>query len=716
MRRQFRNARPQPPTSRYPDLTGHYKVKLKSGRDLGAAIRAFEANPHVDHVEKIGIHALYITPNDPYFEGSPAPSFPYDQFHYWDSYGIDAHLAWDAETGDPTVVVGILDTGVRYFHRDLGGDNEPWDPNNPQSNGNIWVNPGEIPGNNIDDDYNGYVDDTVGWDFVNAERDPLDPFIRCIDQDCLTPDNDPDDGEGHGTHVAGTVSAITNNSLLVAGIAGGFVGDTGHGVKILPMRIGYRVFYLGILTGVVRMDWAAEAMHYIADQVDSGIKVTAINCSWSSSNSGGLDAAVNNLLARDVMVIHAAGNSNSSSPDFLGSKAGVMNVAATDIYGFGASFTNHGSWVDVAAPGVDVLSTYRNPDDPDPTAHYIAVISGTSMSAPHVSGIAALLESCVPALTGPDKFNLIVDVNNTISYTDSRDLGSGIANAKLALDAAGCTGVSCDIVADFNASPTSGCADLDVVTFTNKSTGTITSWFWDFGDGGTSTEQNPSHTYTVAGTYTVSLTAFSGTCSESVTKTAYITVSDVPIADFSGLPTSGSAPLTVDFTDLSGGNPTSWSWDFGDGGTSTEQNPSHTYNGAGTYTVSLTASSTCGSGMSEKIDYIDVTEETTSVMHVAGIVMSTKKAGPNTNAIATVTVVDADGAPVEGATVSGHWSGLTTDSDSGVTKVNGSVSLKSDRVRNVGGTFTFTVDNISKDRWTYDSSANVEMSDSITVP
>jgi endoglucanase len=105
-----------------------------------------------------------------------------------------------------------------------------------------------------------------------------------------------------------------------------------------------------------------------------------------------------------------------------------------------------------------------------------------------------------------------------------------------------------------------------------------------------------------------------------------------------------------------------------------------------------------------------------TVMHVAGIVMSTRTRGKNVNAIATVTVVDADGIPVEGATVSGHWSGLTSDSDSGITVSDGTVSLDSDKVRNANGTFTFTVDNITKAGWTYDFGANVETSDSITVP
>ena len=187
------------------------------------------------------------------------------------------------------------------------------------------------------------------------------------------------------------------------------------------------------------MDYAAEAMNYVATQIDSGVNVTAINCSWGSSDTGGLGAAVANLLARDVLIVKSAGNSNSSSADFLGGTAGVINVAATDSTGAGASFSNHGSWVDLAAPGDPVLSTYANPDDPDLTAHYIAILSGTSMSAPHVAGAAALLESKSPTLTGPEKFTLLVD--NTTPYSDARDLGSGILNINNALGAVNSSGV-----------------------------------------------------------------------------------------------------------------------------------------------------------------------------------------------------------------------------------------------------------------------------------
>jgi PKD repeat protein len=159
-------------------------------------------------------------------------------------------------------------------------------------------------------------------------------------------------------------------------------------------------------------------------------------------------------------------------------------------------------------------------------------------------------------------------------------------------------------VANFTGNPTSGVAPL-AVAFTDTSTNTPTSWSWAFGDGGTSTAQNPSHTY-AAGTYTVSLTATNAYGSDGETKTNYITATTggtAPVANFTGNPTSGTAPLTVMFTDTSTNTPTSWSWTFGDGGTSTAQNPSHIY-AAGTFTVSLTATNAYGSDSETKTGYI----------------------------------------------------------------------------------------------------------------
>ena len=147
------------------------------------------------------------------------------------------------------------------------------------------------------------------------------------------------------------------------------------------------------------------------------------------------------------------------------------------------------------------------------------------------------------------------------------------------------------------------------VNFRDTSTNSPTAWFWTFGDGGTSTAQNPVHVYQNAGTYTVTLTATNSYGSDTETKTGFVIVNGYPpVAAFTGTPTSGNKPLTVTFTDQSTNSPTAWSWTFGDGGTSTAQNPVHVYQNAGTYSVTLTTSNAWGSDVETKTSYIIVTD------------------------------------------------------------------------------------------------------------
>jgi PKD repeat protein len=162
-------------------------------------------------------------------------------------------------------------------------------------------------------------------------------------------------------------------------------------------------------------------------------------------------------------------------------------------------------------------------------------------------------------------------------------------------------------VANFSGTPLSGTVPLNV-TFTDLSTGSPNQWAWAFGDGNTSTIKNPLHTYTAAGTYSVTLTASNAGGNNSVTKTGYITVTaPAPVANFTATPISGTAPLGIQFNDTSSGTPTSWAWVFGDGGTSTLQNPTHTYSTTGTYSVTLTASNAGGNNSITKTGYITVT-------------------------------------------------------------------------------------------------------------
>ncbi len=160
-------------------------------------------------------------------------------------------------------------------------------------------------------------------------------------------------------------------------------------------------------------------------------------------------------------------------------------------------------------------------------------------------------------------------------------------------------------VANFSANQTSGKVPLSV-KFTDTSQNNVTTWSWQFGDGGVSTEQNPVHTYITPGTYTVNLTVTNECGYDSISRREYINAipCPLPVADFTVNQTSGKVPLSVKFTDTSQNNVTSWSWQFGDGGVSTEQNPVHTYTGVGNYTVNLTVTNECGSDTVSRHEYI----------------------------------------------------------------------------------------------------------------
>ena len=168
-----------------------------------------------------------------------------------------------------------------------------------------------------------------------------------------------------------------------------------------------------------------------------------------------------------------------------------------------------------------------------------------------------------------------------------------------------CITVYAPAIADFTASPTSGFASL-AANFSDNSSGSISQWSWSFGDGTTSTKQNPIHTYARAGTYSVSLTVSGHGGTSTKTQSAFIYVYLVPDAGFKAAPASGLPPMTANFRDESTGTVTGWLWDFGDQQTSSDRNPVHSYNAAGTYTVTLTATGPGGASTKTQSNYINV--------------------------------------------------------------------------------------------------------------
>jgi PKD repeat protein len=261
-------------------------------------------------------------------------------------------------------------------------------------------------------------------------------------------------------------------------------------------------------------------------------------------------------------------------------------------------------------------------------------------------------------------------------------------------------------VSDFSANVTSGTAPL-TVQFTDLSTNSPNAWAWDFGDNGTSSVKNPSHQYTSAGTYTVKLTASNANgTGTTATKTGYITVSSAgptPVSDFSANVTSGTAPLTVQFTDLSTNSPNAWAWDFGDNGTSGVQNPSHQYTSAGTYTVKLTASNTNGTGTTAtKTGYITVTSlnpTTLTFNPIADAHVNTSNVNGNYGTLTTLKVREGDG-----SSANPNYHGYLKFSLSGVTGTVSSVKLRlyvTDPTSDLQSVFVVTDDSWTETGITY---------------
>ncbi len=431
----------------------------------------------------------------------------------------------------------------------------------------------------------------------------------------------------------------------------------------------------------------------------------------SSSGSTSLYDACNAAAGAGIVVVAAAGNSGpgDNTVNYPAKYGSVIAVSATDNTDTIASSSSRGAEVELVAPGVSIYSTYRGGG--------YATMSGTSMACPHVAGTAAL----AIVAGGGDVRQRLKDTADDLGVSGKDNLyGYGLVDAD---EAAPPTGNQPPVA---NAGADQTALVGETVSFDGSGSfdpdGTIVSYAWDFGDGATGTGETTTHAYSTAGTYTVTLTVTddegaTGTDTASVIVTA---LNEPPVAN-AGPDQTALVDETVSF-DGSGsydpdGTIVSYAWDFGDGTTGTGETTTHAYSTAGIYTVTLTVTDDGGATGTDTA-LITVTEAPTNTMHVASIVMSTTKykdKGMFTYATATVKIVDANGDPVNDAKVSGTWSGLTDDSDSGSTESNGEVALDSDSVKNAHGTFTFTVDDIAKNDWTYDSSANEEASDSITV-
>ena len=329
---------------------GTLHLRSTSG-DVLAKIRTLSSELSVQYAEPNYALQTNRIPNDPSFSELWGMNNIGQLNGQLDS-DTDASDAWDLNTGSSNVVIAVIDTGVDYTHPDLVG--------------NMWRNPGEIAGDGVDNDANGFIDDVFGIDTANDDSDPFDNI-------------------DHGTHVAGTIGAVGDNGVGVAGVA--------WDVQIMALK------FLDVAGGDT-VD-AIEALNYITMmKLTKGINIVASNNSWGG---GGFSQALQDaiLASNNAGILFVAsagndGNDNDAFPEFPASYPlpGIISVAASDLNDNLASFNTFGSTfdsnfgattVDLAAPGVSILST-------TPGNTY-SVFHGTSMAAPHVTGAIALLAS-----------------------------------------------------------------------------------------------------------------------------------------------------------------------------------------------------------------------------------------------------------------------------------------------------------------------------------
>jgi len=365
-------------------VKGLEKLKLKKGQSVNQAVRRLQKLPFVEYAEPD--YLVQATTNDEL----------YGLVYAIDNTGqdirgvlgtpdadMDVVEAWNIQTGDPNLIIAVIDSGVQWDHPDLAN--------------NMWVNPGEIAGNGIDDDGNGFVDDIHGYDFSFDDGDPMDT-------------------DGHGTHVAGTICAEANNGIGVVGVV--------HQCKIMALR-----FLAGgsgsTSGGIASIDYA----------VQMGAKIS--NNSWGG---GGFSQALYDSIAAardaDHIFLAAAGNggsdgigdNNDGLPHYPSNYnlPNVVSVAATDNRDEIAGFSNYGSVsVDIGAPGVDIASTYVN-------SGYVWN-SGTSMATPNVTGVVALIRSEFPDWNYQQVIDHLYSTARPAASMAGITTTGGIANAEAAM-------------------------------------------------------------------------------------------------------------------------------------------------------------------------------------------------------------------------------------------------------------------------------------------
>ncbi|MCK5484722.1 MAG: S8 family serine peptidase, partial [Desulfobacterales bacterium] len=602
------------------------KLNVPQGKTVSQMVAIYSRNPNVEYAEPNYIAYTHMVPNDGYYGYQWHLDIPELEekleWHGENGGGINIEPAWDIATGTD-VIVAVIDTGVAY------------------ENYRQYTQAPDLANTNF----------VQGYDFVNN-------------------DNHPNDDAGHGTHVTGTIAQSTNNGIGVAGVA--------FDSSIMPIKV-----LDGSGSGTY--NWIADGIYYAAD---NGAQVISMSLGGTSS-SATLENALAYAYGKGVTIVCSAGNSGAGAPPNYPAAYDeyCIAVGATRYDETVSSYSTTGDYVDIAAPGGDtsidqdgdgyvdgVLQQTHDGSNFKNFNYYF--YQGTSMAAPHVSGVAALLIS--NGVTGPDNVRDAMESTSEDKGPVSWDSGYGwgIVDAYAALQfMSGPKPPVADAGSDQTLKDADNNMEEAVILDSTASfdmDGSIVEYEWKEGGIVLGNTEVMTYNFTV-GTHNVTLTV---TDNENLTNADEVIITvepnQTPIADAGPDQTVlVNGTVTLDGSDSSDldGTIVSYEWNFDDGTIAAGQTVDHTYSTAGNYTVTLTVTDNGGATDSDTT-VVTVTEEPiivepSNIMHISDITMSSgsKTAGKNTFiwALATVTVVDSNNNPVPNAVVSGSWSRATLD-------------------------------------------------------
>ncbi len=434
-------------------------------------ITDLKQNGIVEYAEKVMLLTTHATPNDPTFPSHLTQIGAQNAWNIWNG----------TANGNSNITVAIVDNAVAINHVDLTG--------------NVWVNPGEIASNGIDDDQNGYVDDINGWDVADGDNNPI-------------PSNN---SMNHGTHCAGIAGARTDNGIGIASI--------GWNIKIIGVKCQNNT---GNTTSI---PFGYQGIIYAAKA-----KARVISCSFGGTGaaSSAAQAIIDFAWSKGSIIMASAGNDNNSVLHYPAAYNNVYAVAACSGSDVKSSFSCFGTWVDITAPGNSINSTLPG--------NTYGSQSGTSMSCPLVAGLAGLMLSKYPWMTQTDVLNCIsttavniYTLSGNSAFVTPPQLGAGRINAFAAMQcAASFTGAL--PIGNFYTLTRNTCPNTPI-TFKDSSMYNPQTWNWSFPGGtpATSTSSNPTISYANPGTYNVTMTVSNTNGNSVKVRNSYITIAG-PIA------------------------------------------------------------------------------------------------------------------------------------------------------------------------------------------